>query len=72
MAHGKTNCPDCDTELEAIKLIDNADRGTHTLMSYAAGDADRSVFLGQFPVEGRIVAEMCPSCGRVLLHARPK
>jgi len=41
----RTTCPDCESHLQAIKLIDHSVEPDHEL-EYAAGDAQRGWFLG--------------------------
>jgi hypothetical protein len=66
----RTTCPDCDTPLQAIKLIERS-MGPDRELEYAAGDARPGWLLGQFPVAGKVGARMCPCCGRIVLHADP-
>jgi len=66
MTQKTTNCPDCETEMQVIKLIDNTALG-HTEIAYAAGDAKPDKWMAQYPKKGNLVAKMCPLCGRVLL-----
>ena len=61
-------CPDCETPLQKIKLIERSNEPDRQL-EYAAGDAHKSAFLGRFPVAGKVLARMCPDCGRIVLHA---
>ena len=71
MADIKT-CPECSRSLREITIIDRAYRPVHQTVEYAAGDAERGVWLGRFPIEGRILGFVCDQCGRVLLYAQPK
>ena len=66
----RTTCPDCETPLQEIKLIDHSVEPDRPL-EYAAGDAHRGFFLGRFPVAGTVRARMCPACGRIVLHGEP-
>ncbi len=65
-------CPDCDCAMTEIRVIDRAYHPIHGPLEYAAGDAKRGIWLGRFPIEGRIKSFMCDMCGRVLLYAKPK
>jgi hypothetical protein len=68
MTQQRTECPDCQTELLPIKLIDRSEYHTHQQLSYAVGDAERSWFLGKFEIAGTVRARMCPACGRIVLY----
>jgi hypothetical protein len=70
MTQQRTTCPDCQTQMRPIKLIDSA-YDTHELLGYAAGEAERSWFLGKYKEAGKVAARMCPACGRIILHAVP-
>jgi predicted RNA-binding Zn-ribbon protein involved in translation (DUF1610 family) len=68
-------CPDCQTAMVVIKLID-AGKTTglelpHRELQYAAGDAAPSGWTGRFPIAGVVRARMCPECGRITLHGEP-
>ena len=73
------NCPDCEVELQRIKLIDatqgpgwdNGGHG-HIELSYAASDASRSLFLGKIDREGVVGGRLCPACGRILMYAEKR
>jgi hypothetical protein len=66
----RVTCPDCDSALQPIKLIDHSIEPDREL-EYATGDAQPGWFLGRFRVAGKVRARMCPSCGRIVLHAEP-
>ncbi|MBN2590319.1 MAG: hypothetical protein JXA96_10690 [Sedimentisphaerales bacterium] len=74
----RTTCPDCNEELQPIKIIDATLRSAggsghgHVELSYSAVDAERSLFMGAFKREGTIQGKLCPKCGRILLYAGPK
>jgi len=73
MTQEATHCPDCETEMQLIKLIDNgAPCFGQTEIAYATPDAKRDNWTGRFPEKGRLVAKICPSCGRVLLFGSRK
>ena len=61
-------CPDCETEMRVIKLIDRMGDDGHAEIGYAAGDAERGWFFGRYPEKGQVSAKMCPTCGRIILH----
>jgi hypothetical protein len=72
MTQQRTTCPDCQTQMYPIKLIDSTgEYYTHELLGYAAGEAERSWFLGRYKEAGKVAAKMCPDCGRIILHAVP-
>jgi hypothetical protein len=48
------------------------DHYRHFMLKYAAVDAKPGWFLGDYPVEGHLAAELCESCGRVSFRAVPK
>ena len=60
-------CPDCDRDMNRIRLIDKAHDGGHTSLEYSAHDAVRSLWFGKYPVAGVVTAYMCDDCGRILL-----
>jgi hypothetical protein len=65
----RTTCPDCETCLQNIKLLSPVFQGGE--LEYAADDAQSGRFTGRFPIAGKVRASMCPTCGRVVLHAEP-
>lgn len=76
MSEARTQCPDCQTELQPIKLLDATDTGmgghgiSHTEVSYAAPDSAASLFTRTVPRLGTVQARICPQCGRILLYGR--
>lgn len=66
---GRTTCPDCQTPLQPIRLIDHSARPDRDL-EYAAGDAEQTWSLA-IPVAGKVRAHVCPSCRRIVLYAEP-
>jgi hypothetical protein len=69
MTQPRTACPDCKTETITIKLIDRTgENPMHQELSYAVGEAERSWFLGKFPITGTVRARMGPAVGRIILH----
>lgn len=64
-------CPDCDSAMTEIRVIDKAYHPSQTALEYAAGDAKRGKWLGNFAIAGEIKSFMCDKCGRVLLYAKP-
>ena len=73
----RNTCPDCEVELQAIKIIDAtspgpSDKGiAHVELSYSAPDAKPSFFQHAIKREGTVEAKVCPKCGRILLYAGP-
>ena len=65
----QVTCPDCESETRPITLIDSGHSGVHRKLGYAVGEAERSWFLGRYAEAGKVDARMCPSCGRIVLHA---
>ncbi len=68
-------CPDCGHTLKAIKILDNARHGVRPAqgeLTYMAPEAKQSFWTGRYPVEGRVAACMCDSCGRILLYGEPR
>jgi hypothetical protein len=66
----QATCPDCGTEMREIKLFcKGGGSGPYdvAVRFYTAEDAKRGWF-GGFPVEGRVTARMCDSCGRITLY----
>ncbi len=66
----RTSCPDCETPMQEIKLIDRSVEPDRQL-EYAGGDAHVGLLLGRFTVAGKVRARMCPACGRIILHGGP-
>lgn len=67
----KTTCPDCDSEMRPITLIDTGDDNVQQKLGYAIGEPERSWFLGRYAEAGKVNAKMCPTCGRIILYADP-
>ena len=72
----KKTCPECETELFAVKVIDATHSlpttgGAHVELAYAAVDAKPSFFMKAIPKDGTLRAMLCPECGRALLYADP-
>ena len=61
-------CHNCNVVLQEIKLIDKANMGIHTALEYTLPEAKRGFWTGGYPVEGRVSAFMCPTCGRISLY----
>ncbi|MFO0837011.1 MAG: hypothetical protein U1D55_00670 [Phycisphaerae bacterium] len=66
------DCPDCRVPLRQIRIIDKTHHHSHSALEYAAGDAERKLWIGPYPVEGALTGWMCDQCGRVQLYAQPK
>ncbi len=73
MTEQRNHCPDCEFELQPIKLLDATDTGMggqgigHTELSYAAPDSAASMFTRTVPRLGVVLAKICPECGRIIL-----
>lgn len=74
-------CPDCKTQLEAIKILD-ATAGPngfgqykggalHIQLSYAAPESQPSWFTRTIQREGIVQGYICPKCARILLYGQP-
>ena len=74
MPEPRITCPDCETELHPIKLLDatNLGLGTegigHVETCYAAESAEASWYTKTVPKAGVVKAKICPACGRIVLH----
>jgi hypothetical protein len=74
MENTLSKCPDCESSLQPIKLIDATQKmgdqegRQHVELSYAASDAKPSFFSGKISRLGVVRARICPSCGRILLY----
>jgi hypothetical protein len=64
----REKCFECGGQLQEVKLIDRADGNAHTTTVYAAQEAKRSKWTGEFPVEGRVLSFLCSGCGRIALY----
>lgn len=63
-------CPDCKTELTPIHVLDDVGRHGHRDgLMYALASAKRSLWTGEYPMEGMLHGFLCRDCGRVLLYA---
>lgn len=57
-----------------VKLIDATTHDLlmegcqHVDLAYAAPEANGSFFFGKVPALGRVRAQLCPECGRMLLY----
>jgi hypothetical protein len=72
MADPGRTCPDCQSEMRSIKLLDTTgEHLSHVQLQYAAGGAKPEWLRGRYPIQGKVGAMMCPSCGRIVLHAEP-
>ena len=74
MENPVSKCPDCESSLEPIKLIDATQKlgdqegRQHVELSYAAPDARPTFFSGKISRLGAVKAWICPSCGRILSY----
>jgi hypothetical protein len=74
----KATCPDCGTQLQAIKLVDATDNiggeGSYRVnLTYAAQDAQAPMggWLGGITPKGNVHGRICTQCGRILLYGVP-
>jgi hypothetical protein len=65
-------CGDCGATLAAIRLIDKGHFSAHNDVEYALAEAKRGIWTGNFPVEGKVAAFICPQCGRITHFGVPK
>ncbi len=72
MPSRRTTCPDCDSKLTDIQIIDNDGPHGQAILEYTVGEAQPSMWTGRFPIAGKVNAMMCDQCGRVLLYASDK
>ena len=79
MQEPRTVCPECDTGMQPIKIIDATDRNLvspggvgHVELAYAALDAKASFFSGAIPMLGTVRGMICPECGRIVLRGEPR
>ena len=75
MSKSQATCPDCNVELEPIKLIDatekNFQEGCFRVdLTYAARDTKAPLFFGGIQPKGKVEGNICPKCGRILLYGR--
>jgi hypothetical protein len=54
-----------------IRLIDKAHYSAHMDFEYTVPEAERSFWMGHYPVEGKVAAFMCDDCGRLALYGMP-
>ena len=71
MSEDDQECIECGGATHAIRVVEQ-DHQRHSTLKYTAIDAKPSWFLGIYPVEGHLSAELCESCGRVSFRAVPK
>jgi hypothetical protein len=57
--------------MHRIRLLDKTHYNVHAALEYAVPDAKRGFWTGRFPIEGRVGAFMCDSCGRLVLYGIP-
>lgn len=72
MATAREVCSDCGGTAHEIKLVDYAHGNRPRDVEYTLPEAKRSIWTGRFPAEGRIVAYMCESCGRIAYFGAPQ
>jgi hypothetical protein len=62
-------CPDCKAAMHEIRLLDKSHGGFHEDMEYALAEDSRGLWgVGNYPIEGRVMAMMCSACGRISLY----
>ncbi|MFM2303518.1 MAG: hypothetical protein RLZZ135_927 [Cyanobacteriota bacterium] len=64
-------CPDCKGAMKEIKIIDKTYPILHASLEYAVPGSKKSFWTGMWPIEGKVDALMCETCGRILLYGRP-
>lgn len=73
----RTTCPDCEVELQPIKILDATSSGpcdtgiAQVELAYSTPESEKSFFLHEIKREGTIQGKLCPQCGRILLYAKP-
>jgi|SRR6516164_10065084 len=70
LAMARDYCPDCSSQLQPVKLIGRL-LPQNGELKYEAAPAQAGTHPGRFPVSGNVRSLMCPSCGRIILHAEP-
>ena len=71
MSSESRSCSECGGATHAIRVVEQ-DHRRHYDLKYVAIESQPSWFLGVYPVEGHLAAELCESCGRVTFRAVPK
>lgn len=69
----KRTCPDCESALQPIKLLDKwgafGERKVFEELTYASGDAEpHGFFVDSYRPEGTVQAFICTSCRRIILY----
>ena len=64
-------CIECGSSTYPILVLEAAHGNRHQSLAYAAADAKAGWFLGRYPTQGHLYAELCESCGRVTFRAVP-
>lgn len=80
MNERQTSCPECNTGMQPIKIIDATERNfvsgeggsRHVELEYAAPDAKASFFTRTIPALGTVKGLICPECGLIVLRGEPK
>jgi hypothetical protein len=70
-------CPDCKGAMKDIEIIDKFGDGgilgiPHTILEYAVPGSKKFFWTGRWPIEGKVAALMCETCGRILFYGQPK
>jgi hypothetical protein len=78
MNEPRMTCPECETGMQPIKLVDATDRNFvsggsgHVELAYSAPDAKASFFTATIPMLGTVKGMICPQCGRIVLRGEPQ
>ena len=63
----KRTCPECKGTMRQVRLLDRTIE-KEVDVEYTVPEAKRSFWTGLYPVEGKVVAFMCDTCGRMSLY----
>lgn len=63
-------CPDCQGNLEPIRILDKGHYSIPESFEYASLDAKPGFWTGYVSAEGRIEALICTSCARILFYCQ--
>lgn len=64
-------CLECGGVTHPIRVLDQGHLDQHKDPEYTVLDSKKEWLSGRFPVKGRLTAELCDSCGRVVFRAAP-
>ncbi len=71
MIKRKRECPECQGPMYRIRIIDKAHAQSHAELEYTVPEAQRSFWMGQYPMEGQAIADTWDQSGRLLLYGVP-